>query len=168
MNREITIQESRDVELIWSLVHDPSVFNRVCDDGWLAKPLDELKAIVQGIVTNPANHIPVVFKQGIAVGCFIVYAIGNKIGEVHTFMSEKCRGRDAIEAGKMAMREIFLLPEIEKLISFCPENIPESYSFAKFCGWKFAGIANHQWVKDGKSYSIKIVEISKQDLKEEK
>ena len=164
MNPTITIQESRDVELVWSIVHDPSVFDFVCDDGWLAKPIEELKAIIKGIVENPRNHIPVVFKDGVAVGCFVIYQIGMGIGETHTFLTEKCRGSEAIQAGKMAMKFIFSLGDIKSLMSFCPANLPQAYFFARRCGWRYSGVHASKWIKKGVEYEIKIVEATKEDL----
>ena len=160
----ITITETRDPEPIWRIVTDASVFNRVCDDTWLAKSLEELRAIVNGMVTNPANHILAVLDDGVAVGCFVCYQLNAGVFEVHTFLTSKCRGKSAIEAGKNAMRFVFGLPGVQKLISYCPDCLPESFFFARRCGWKFTGMSEAKWTKLGVTYPVKAVEIAKEDV----
>ena len=160
MPRQITITETRDVETVWRIITDRAVFNRVCDDNWLCKSLDELREIVRGIVENPLNHIPLVTADGNPVGCFVAYAKGHGVYEVHTFLSEFCRGADAIEAGKAAMKFIFTFPDVFKLVSMCPACLPESYFFARRCGWRTTGISDARWLKNGIEHvSVKLLPV---------
>lgn len=159
----ITISETRDVETVWKIVHDPSVFDAICDDNWSSKPVGELKDIVRGIVENQENHVPIVFKDEEAVGCFICYAMGNGVFEIHTCLSFKCRGAEAIEAGKMATQYVLSLPDVNQLYSFCPANLPESYLFARLVGWKRAGLHTAKWVKHGIGHMQRIVQITKSE-----
>ena len=164
MNDKIIIRESRDYELVWSLVHDKSVFNRICNDDWMAKPVKELKQIVQGMVLNPRNHIIVVYEEAVATGCAICYAMGDGEMEVHTCFSDRCRGLDAIKAGKMATQYMLSLPDVEKLVSLCPANLPETYWFARACGWEKGGVHDAKWIKDGIENEMRVVFATKKDL----
>ena len=164
MTIPFTIIETRDPDPIWRIVTDASVFNRVCDDAWLSKPLEDLKAIVLGIVINPANHVLSVMSEGLAVGCFMCARVEDGIYEVHTFLTQACRGASAIAAGKSAMAHMFALPDVSKLISVCPQCLPESYWFARRCGWRNVGIGREKWVKFGVEYPVQQVEITKGDI----
>lgn len=164
MNPDLTISETRDWKLAWKIVTDPSVFDHVCDDKWVKKPEAELQRIIQGIVENPVNHVTVVFIADEPVGLFMGYHVGNATLEVHTMLTSRCRGADAIQAGKMAMRFGLNLPGIEKLVSFCPANLPETYLFARYCGWHKAGISTTKWLKNGIEHAMRLVEATKKDL----
>ena len=166
MNINLDIDHTLDWLTVWTIIHDASVFNRVCDDEWTRKPLHDLKAVVRGIVENPHNHSLLVTDGGRPVGCFLCYAQGKGLFEVHTMLTDRCRGADAIQAGKMGTRFMLAMPDVEKLVSFCPANMPEAYLFARYCGWHKAGIAAKKWIKEGVEYAMRIVEANKQDLKE--
>ena len=159
-----TITETHDPESVWRIVTDVSVFNRVCDDAWLAKSLDEVKAVVTGVVTNSDNHVLSVVSGGVVLGCFVCYRMAEGVYEVHTFLTDACRGEFAIAAGKAAMKFMFGLPGVEKLISVCPQCLPESYWFARRCGWRNVGIGREKWVKFGVEYPVQQVEITKGDI----
>jgi hypothetical protein len=152
---DICITETRNVETVWSIITNREVFNRICDDSWLAKPLDELKAIVRGIVENPANHIPLVTIYGKVSGCALCYALGDGCFDIHTCLL--CRGAEAIEAGRAAIAFMFGFPEVLILKSSCPMNMRQTLFFALRCGFKRIGIAPHKWVKNGVEYDIMTV-----------
>jgi hypothetical protein len=166
MNLHLEIDQTLDWETVWAIVHDASVFDRVCDDHWTRKPLRELRDIVRGIVENPHNHALLVTDAGRPVGCFLCYAQGKGLFEIHTMLTDRCRGADAIQAGRMGTRLMLSLPDVEKLVSFCPANMPEVYLFARFCGWHKDGIAAAKWLKNGVEYAMRIVEATKHDLQE--
>lgn len=155
MTTDICITETRDVETVWGIVTNREVFGRICDDLWLSKSLNELKAIVRGIVENPANHIPLVTIEGKVAGCWVAYAMGDGVFDVHTFLL--CRGAEAIAAGRAAIKFVFQFPEVMLLKSSCPMNMKNTLFFALRCGFKRIGIAPHKWVKNGIEYDIMTV-----------
>jgi hypothetical protein len=109
------------------------------------------------------NHVPLVSIDGSPAGCFVTYAKGRGVFEVHTFLLKTCRGGTAIAAGKAAMRYLFSLPDVLKLESLCPACLPESYWFARRCGWKSAGVSESKWLKDGVEHVQQKVEAIKGD-----
>ena len=161
----MNVIETRDVDAVWKIVTGRDVFPRVCDDNWIHKSLDELKAIVTGLVENPLNHTVLVQDdEGVPIGCFVGIAKGGGNLEEHTFMSAACRGWDAIIAGKRAMKLLFTLPDVEKLTSYCPACLPESYWFARRCGWHNAGFAEWRWLKNGIEHLVTLVEVNREDF----
>ena len=93
----IKIEFTRDWRTVWDIVTDTSVFARICDDAWVEKPLYELMSIVRGIVLNGDNHVPLVWRDGRAVGCFLICAMGGGDFEVHTCLTRAIRGAAAVE-----------------------------------------------------------------------
>ena len=164
MNPNLQVEETRDADLVWKIASSPEVMDRISNDEWTALG-DHVRRTHVGIITRkPENHIILVLDGKRPVGCFVMDAKKDGLFEIHTFLLKSCRGADAIQAGKMAMAFAFRLPETQKLISYCPGNNPESYLFARLCGWHKAGVAAFKWVKDGISYPLRIVEISRKDL----
>jgi len=164
MNPKLSIAETLDWQLAWKIISDPSVFDRVCDDNWSKKPKHELQEIVKGIVENPDNYIVLALNCGEPVGVWFGYRINSDTLEVHTHLLASCRGRDAIQAGRMATQYILEKPDVEKMVSFCPDNMPEVYLFARYCGWHKAGMHTKKWLKNGVEYALRIVEATKKDL----
>ena len=161
--KNIQIHFTRDWQIVWQIVTDTSVFARICDDAWVEKPLYELKAIVRGIVLNGDNHIPLVLLDGQPVGCFLICAMGGGDFEVHTCLTRKIRGANAIEAGKLATTLLFKQPEIKRLVSNCPACLQESFWFARKVGFKPVGLSENKWMRNGVAYAITKVEAQKAD-----
>ena len=167
MNPNLSIEETLDWPEVWDIVKDSSVFVNICDDGWTAKPPLELREIVRGMVENPFNHVFLVMDKDERVGCFICYQKDAGVFEVHTCLTTKCRGADAVQAGKMAMQQILSFNDVDRLVSYCPSNLPQAYVYARLVGFHRGGIAVAKWVKNGIEYSIREVFATKQDLKGE-
>jgi hypothetical protein len=163
MNEPIKIEETREWPLIWLIYQDPSICDRVTNDAWGA--LDELtrKSHVKLIVENLSNHTFLVWLGDSIAGCFVLQAKEGGIYEIHTLLHPDCRGRAALKAAREAMKMAFAISGVEKLVSYCPDNLPGVYLFARLCGLKAAGIAAVDWVKNGISYHMKLVELTKQD-----
>lgn len=164
MNLRIT--ETRDWETVWKISQSPSIFDRVTNDSWGAEHAETRKAHVAILVTNPQNHTILVQDRydWTHLGCFLLDRKEPGVFEVHTMLLPECRGQMAIVAGKMAMRFAFSLPDVLKLVSYCPTNMPEVYLFARMCGWRKAGIAAAQWIKNGVAYPMRMVEATMNDL----
>ena len=165
MNLKIT--ETRDWELAWHISQDPCVFDRITNDSWGALESSVRKCHVELLVSNPRNHTLLVSNDTEPVGCFLLDQKEPGVFEVHTMLLTACRGKSAIEAGKMAMKFAFSLVDVKKLVSYCPTNLPEVYLFARMCGWRKAGIAAVQWIKNGVSYPMRLVEATANDLPKE-
>jgi hypothetical protein len=161
---KLEITETRDWLLVWKISQEPSIFERVTNDSWGALDHEIRKTHVELIVTNPKNHTLLVSNDTAPAGCFILDQKEPEIFEVHTMLLPSCRGRLAIAAGKLAMKFAFSLPGVKKLVSYCPENLPEVYLFARMCGWRKAGMSAVQWVKNGASYPMRLVEATINDL----
>lgn len=165
MNLSLSTDETFDAEAVWSVITDPSVLDRVCDDNWTKLPLEELHSIVTALVENPDNYVMLVSDGSEPVGAVLFYAQGDGVFETHTLFTKRCRGFDAVRMGKAITRYMLALPDVKKLISFCPENLPETYYIARLVGWRSAGMSATKWVKRGVEYAMKAVECTADDLK---
>lgn len=164
MNEPIDIVESMDFEDVWRIAHEPAIYDRICDDAHAKLPVHVMKEWVKDLVANPHNHILLVQQGGEVVGCFVCKCVSYGIFEIHTLMTGRCRGADAIRAGKLATQYMLSLPDVQRMFSLCPANIPEAYVFARFCGWHKAGVHCSTWNKNGQEYPQRIVEVTKADL----
>lgn len=175
MNQNLTIEETRDADLVWRIAGAPEVFDRITNDEWKALDRRVNRAHVNIIVGKPENHILLALadeprwgqfmlhKDKVVLGCFVMDCKGNGVFEIHTMLLSHCRGLAAITAGKMAIEFAMQLDGVETLRSFCPADNPESYLYARLCGFHRAGIAAFKWVKHGISYPLKIVELSRKE-----
>jgi len=164
MKKEITIEETLDWNAAWRIIHDPAVEDRILNDEWKATASDKFRNIVAGIVENPNNYVLLVSRGDEAVGVAICYHKGSGEFEIHTIFMPGLRGADAIHAGKLCTQHMLAKPEVERLVSMCPENLPETYLFARRVGWRFAGMSPEKWIKNGVAYAQKLVEATKKDL----
>ena len=164
MNQELTITETRDWQKVWQISQRPEVRDCVVNDEWERMGDDVRRCHVRIIVENGDNHCLMVSGEGKEVGCFVCDSKGKGIYEVHTMLTSECRGRDAIRAGRLAIKKIFSLRGVEKLISYCPCNMPQTYFFAIWCGFHSAGKAAWSWIKNGVAFDVKIVELTKGGL----
>lgn len=160
----IEIINCRDVEKVWAIICDRSVFNRVCDDNWIRKPLDELRLIVRTIVENPANHIPLFTVDGMIGGCFCCLAADAGVLEIHNFVLEKFRGSAAIKAARLAVKYLFSLTGVLVLKGSCPMHMPNTLLFAKLVGFKVVGLSPAKWLKNGEQHPMMMVELTKEAL----
>lgn len=160
----LTIVETRDWRLVWTMSQHPAVKDRITDDHWTRFSDAQLARFVERLVTNPANHAVLVLKAGTPAGCWIMDAKGGGAFEIHTLLLPECRGADAIAAGKLALQFALSLPEVVKLVSHCPAHLPETLWYARRCGFRRAGIAEKRWVKNGESHPMRIVEINRGEI----
>ena len=65
-----------------------------------------------------------------------------------------------------AMKQ-YTFNDVDRLVSYCPSNLPQAYVYARLVGFHRGGIAVAKWVKNGIEYSIREVFATKQDLKGE-
>ena len=175
---KITLKQSHGWRRFWRTMIRPEIYDRLIDDnyapprtGWGRalsalgiSPRGRVKRKVRALLSNPANRVYEVRVDGKFAGCFVLLALGGGVFEEHTLFLKEFHGLFAVRIGRAATRQILSLPDINKLVSLCPENLPETYLFAKLCGWKFAGMHPNKWVKNGVAYAMRQVEITKGDL----
>lgn len=165
MNLEIT--ETRDWHLAWNISQEPTIFDRITNDSWGLCDIGTRANHVRLTVEKERNHTLLVTMREIIMGCFLLDEKEEGIYEVHTMLLPVCRGKLAIEAGKLAMAFAFKLSGVKKLVSYCPMNLPEIYLFARYCGFRKAGVAAIKWIKNGIEYPMRVVEATINDLPKE-
>lgn len=163
MNLEI--QETRDDELVWLISQTPEICDRVTNDAWEAMGNVVRRNHVKIVVENPSNHVLLVKESEKVLGCFLFDFKGNGTFEAHTMMCPDCRGLKAIRAGKLALKHIFGISEsVEKIISYCPSNLPQTLFYARWLGFHKTGLAAWSWIKNGIAHAVTIVEFERKDL----
>lgn len=163
----MAIEETREWMLVWNLYELPEIEDRVTNDDWNRISMIARKYYVMRTVDEKRNHTFLVTSGTDCLGCFLL--IWTKEPDrpafhaVHTLLSRQCRGAKAIEAGKLGIAKAFSLEDVERLESWCPANNPESYLFARLCGFKRVGFAPVEWVKNMQRYPIRVVALSREE-----
>lgn len=164
MNPSLSIAETRDWQAVWEISQHPRVKDRITDDNWTKFSQEFLSDFVQNLVTKPQNHAVLALLDGRPAGCWLMDNKGPGLFEIHTMLLPECRGADAIAAGKQALKLAASFPDVEKLVSYCPAHLPETLLYARLCGFRRMGIAEKTWVKNGETYPMRIVEITKAEI----
>lgn len=158
----IKLKECHGWRRLWNTVIRPEVYDRVFDDRITDRK--QIKAKVRAIAARPGNHVFAVYWQRKFAGCFVLYALGDGVFEVHTLLTKEFHGLFAVRIGRFSIQRVFSFGWCDKLTSYCPENLPETYLFARMCGFRHVGKYPLDWIKNGVRYAMKAVEITKQDL----
>lgn len=162
----IRLKEVRGWRLLWRIATRPEIYPRIFDDRFTAAPDARLriKNRVRCIASKPGTHVLAVRVDRKLAGCFVMCGLGNGAFEVHTLLTKDFHGFVAVKIGRFATEWALNLPYVKVLTSYCPENMPETYLFAKMCRWRDAGIYPMKWVVKGVEYAMRAVRIEKGDL----
>lgn len=162
----VKLKEVHGWRLLWRIVVRPEIYPRIFDDRYTVAPSPRLKikSKVRAIAANPENHVFAVRVKNKLAGCFVLCSLGGGRFEVHTLLTSDFHGLMAVTIGRFATRFGLDLPYVKMLSSYCPDNMPETYLFARMCGWKNAGIYPLKWMVKGVEYAMRAVKIEKGDL----
>lgn len=164
MHTNFTIEETRDDQLVWNISQGDGVREFIVNDSWEQMGDNVRRAHVKIITQNPSNHVLVVRDGYSTFGCFILDFKGNGLYEVHTMLCKSCRGMSAVIAGREAIKFAFGLQGVDSLVSYCPTSNRQSYFFARLCGFKDAGKAAWQWIKNNVAFDVRIVTLTKESF----
>lgn len=163
----LSIEETREWMLVWNLYQLPEIEDRVTDDQWNNMSSIGRRYHVMKAIEEKKNHTLLVLRDRDCLGCFLLVWTHEKGREpfhmVHTMLTRGCRGADAITAGKLGIAKAFNIEGVEHLESWCPSHNPESYLFARLCGFKKTGFAPVEWVKNMQRFPIRVVSLSRQN-----
>ena len=70
------------------------------------------------------------------LGFWILTFRSPDVVEVHTCMSNKCRGKRAVQAGKQGITWVFTQTSANKVVSYCPSDARQALPFAMAVGMK--------------------------------
>lgn len=161
------LKETRNWRDVWRVCTEGDTLEHLFDDDH-AMPFKQMRARIRAIIAQPDTHTFRAFWGRSFAGCFVLYHLGSGqsgLYEVHTLLREKFRGLIGVRIGRFAATFGLGLPYVERLVSFCPDCMPQAYLFAKMCGFRMvAEPCSIRWVKNGIDYGVKLVSLSKEDL----
>lgn len=158
----VTVHITSDWKFVRSCVE--ALQDRVLDDEARKDPGSYLDAARELVLQDENCVFEVRNEVGERVGCFLFVWVEDHTWEVHTLLLPECRGLNAIIAGRAVCKWMFDIAGAEKLVSFCPENMPEVLLFARRCGFKKTGFHKNQWVVGGVPYRQVMVERLKESI----
>lgn len=160
----LRVAPTEDYAYLKSLFEQPEIYDRVADDSSMPREAIELDAL-RGL----RALVLLVSKDSVAVGCFLLLPhqtasglnIAEKTYEVHTVLSEACRGRHAWRAGRLGIQWMFTETDCAKLVSRCPEDNPQSLVFAMCQGFHICE-RKRDWLKRGQLLYSNHVELTRE------
>jgi len=141
----ITIERTFSGDWCNRLAREPAIHAAISDDA--SPPAEQFDLTTT--IRQPDNFFLLVRRDGKAVGYFGLLKRAPAIYEVHTVLSKACRGQSAIQAGCLARDWMFGNAPCLMLVSYCPDNTPQTLLFAKRCGFTLFGQLRHTHTKNG-------------------
>lgn len=102
------------------------------------KPWCPLADAARGSITGPRPDLLLTVKRGGEPGGYF-FARPRAAGVIEVRPLLTLRGQDAIEAGRVAVRKLFVEGPATAIFLGCPVDHPEALSFARGCGLRPAG-----------------------------
>lgn len=146
----IEIKELTDLNKINEVILNPSVQDDISDDFSEGMELSEIPKNIQfmGVYLNNTLH-----------GFYMFVPQNSVTVEVHTCLLPSLRGKNAIQAGRLAIAYIF--SNYKKIISYIPDGNKKAELYALLLGFKIEGINRESYLKNGKLIDMKLVGITK-------
>ena len=168
MSETISMRETRNWRRAWRTVGNLEILLRIADDRHRCTSMLEFfvwaKRNVRYLLTGPDNHFFEVRCDGRIAGGFFLKGEGAGSYEVHTMLRKDFRGRVAIAIWKFCAATALSWPWVNRLTSYCPVTAPETFLFARLCGFRHVGTHARTWLKNGVEHAMKAVELNKGDL----
>jgi hypothetical protein len=153
----VTVELCRDADVLDAILHHPDVGERTRHDEM--PPLAEmtLKPLLE---TNPSASAVLARVRGVPAGAWLVLAKGAGVFEIHTNFLPQYRGAKALLASRLCLEYLFLQTPVTRLVSFCPDCLPEAWSYAQACGFKRDYVRAAAWPKGGKRHDVAHVSLT--------
>lgn len=162
----IKLKETRNWRKLWSVCQCPEVMPNIFDDRFeVPNRGRRMRDRIRSIIANRNNHAFCVWYDSKFAGMFVLYRMATGVFETHTLLLKDFHGLVAVRIGRFAINQVMSLPYIDKLTSYCPENLPQTFLFARMCGFRHVGEYPMKWIKNGVQYAMKAVEFTRNDLR---
>jgi len=154
MDSYMRVERCWDVSTIYTIIHDPILWNAATED-------------------NPPEYIPDVVKdiylsaivENLIVGFWKFNQITSVTWEAHSNILKPYRDMHARPAAKaMLTWALENLSNLEKLICIVPEKYSNVRKFAEYFGFKIEGFNRKSFLKDGKLIGQHQMGITKEEL----
>lgn len=143
----ITLEPTTDLAWLNSVLHDPSVWP------WIVN--DEVPDVSAEELIKAGVEFVAVLKDGTKVGAFALHpeASGNGT-QMHTCLLPSCRGRQAVEAGRLLLTQCLRRPECRAVTGFVPDDNRAAGWFARRIGLEPTGRLEAVWPRHGQKIGI--------------
>lgn len=156
----VNVSEHLVAEDLQEVLNRPDIWLPTWHDG---VPRESPSEYAEWILAMPRVVCLRVSVDGELGGFFLAVPIEG-VFEAHTLMLPNCRGRRAIEAGRLAICWFFNHRDVEFVRSFYREDHPEVLLFARLCGFSVIGSISPDVLVDGKPLKTRILQLSRSDF----
>lgn len=130
----ITVLPTTDRGYVLSILTDPELYGAISDDTCPKDP----QTLAEAFMSPHVRHLQVL-KDGEPVGLFS-FVLDSSHFEMHTTLTEKCRGRSALDAGRKALQWALSQPECSKVKTNVLTDAPQALWYAHNLGFKEEGL----------------------------
>jgi len=154
----IQVQLSDDFKYMRSLLDDPEILACVGDED--SPRLSDLPDFEIFKVND--YRLLKVTDDYVSIGVFYLFPIKPRVWEIHTIMSKNCRGKKALEAGRLGLDHMFLFEGAESLMSRCPSDNPACLLYAQMLHFHIVR-SPKDWKRNGEYITSHHVEITRKE-----
>jgi RimJ/RimL family protein N-acetyltransferase len=148
---------SNDADALRAIYCDPKVLPYITDDGLKADTFD-----FSMIAGSPIAVFIIASDEKGDAGTFLFYPVNTVMYELHTAFLPGRRGKDVVEAARLAREYIFNETPCRKVITYVPfDNMP-AYVMARKCGMVVEGLIRRSYLRGGELLDQYILGISKE------
>lgn len=157
MSERITVEPTTDESYIKSVFLNPDIYRQMSDDSCPADPW-ALRGV--NIMSVPGFFLKALV-DGVPSGVWWLIWHGDKV-EAHTALSERCRGRDAIEATRKAIAWVFGNTKATAITSYSWSDAPAVKWFCRAVGMRETEKKPWHSPRNGKPVYIVYYEIGRE------
>ena len=145
----ISIYPTRDPALINAIMRSPDVFDGSTDDS----VQDPMSIDITVLIDRWVFLCVEMASEVVGVIVAIVKDLGV-VYEVHTLLTAKCRGKNAIRAGREVAKWFFTNTPCQRLESYCFSDCPAAKFFARAVGFTMGESTPNPSTRHGKPVDL--------------
>lgn len=154
----LTIEPTTDSSYIQSVFTNLTIYSAMKDDACPACPDFAFPALATlgGVFLK-------VMKDGADAGVFWFRPSGKNM-EAHTALLQNCRGRDAIQAARMAVEWIFRNTDTSRITSYAWSDAPAVSWFCRKVGLTHTHVEPWRNTRNGQPVNMAYFQINREDV----
>lgn len=150
----MTLDRSKDYDLIQAIIQDPRIYDRLSDDG--SPKREDFRPI------ESDQLIYLMVRDDRPLGLFMFVPQNAICIEVHTCLLPESWGSKAKEAGKRAGEWIFTNTPFRRIVTNVPRYNRLALRFAEQCGMTTFGVNPKSYLKNGELHDQIMLGMSKE------
>ena len=125
------IHRTYDVAIVDSILKSPSVFRHIIDDN--SPSLEKFTS--ESVIADHRNIALIVAEKNEAIGCFICIKCSSSTYEGHISLTDKCRGKKALDALNLGAEWVFLNTSAFRIVGMTPEKKRPALRITRLAGY---------------------------------